>query len=133
MNLRHIYITVMILMTSSVSFGQNDIFNFEVFTPEKGVYEVSFEFYQVIDVKMIQIDLYNEETLIGSYEAMISKKPDNNYYMFFNQKEQLVYMDDLKLVFKREFGSVNLGQQFLEVRLMDSNFSIIDRYRKEIN
>jgi len=132
MNVRYIYIAIILLMTSNTSFCQSDVFNYEVLNPQKGVYELSFDFYQAIDVQFIQIDLYEEDALMGSYEAIINKKQDNNYYLFFNKEERLVYMDDLKIVINNTYGKVNIGKQFIEVRLLDSDFKSIDTYRKEI-
>ncbi|WAC02734.1 hypothetical protein N7U66_03420 [Lacinutrix neustonica] len=82
----------------------NDSFDYEVHVPAKGVYEISFNFYEVINIQFIQIDLFEEEGLMASYEAIINKKADNNYYLFFNDVERLVYMDQLKLVVNNTYG-----------------------------
>ncbi len=128
---RNILVLVVFIFTISIQAQNIKLFDFEVEKPSREIYEIALRLDLDHQVQFIQIELFDEENLIGSYEAILNLKADN-YYLFFNDKEEVVYLDDLKIRFENTSARVNSYEQSIEIRLLDAKHELIDTYRKEI-
>ncbi len=128
---RNILVLVVFIFTISIQAQNIKLFDFEVEKPSREIYEIALRLDLDHQVQFIQIELFDEENLIGSYEAILNLKADN-YYLFFNDKEEVVYLNDLKIRFENTSARVNSYEQSIEIRLLDTKHELIDTYRKEI-
>jgi len=127
-----LYIIGLVFLAFFTANGQEGIFEYQVTHPSKDVYELAFQFYEAVEVQFIRVNLYDDQNLMGSHEAILNKKADNNYYLFFEGKEELVYMDQLTLVINNPYGKLKVEHQYIEVQLLDKEMQPIDTYRKEV-
>jgi len=128
------YSIILILGICSTThfYAQQNAFDFEVFEQEKNVFEVSFQFFENIDIKFIQLDLIEEGHVLDSQEAILNRKADNNFYLFYNQQETLVYLDDLKLIVKKKWGKAKPKSMAIEIRFLNNDFQVLAKNRKQI-
>ncbi len=113
-------------------YAQQEAFDFQVYEQEKNKFQIALELYDVQQLKFIQIDLLEEGRVLDSQEAILNKKSDNNFYLFYNQKETLTYLDDLKFIIEKKWGRANPKSMAIEVRLLNRDFQVITKNRKQI-
>ena len=130
--IRNIILFVAGILCTTGFYAQQDAFDFEVFEKEKNVFEISLKFYKEIDVKFIQIDLIEEGHVIDKQEAILNRKSDNNFYLFYKQQETLVYLDELKLNIEKKWGRANPKSMAIEIRLLNNDFQIVAKNNKQI-
>ncbi|MBG6130614.1 hypothetical protein IWQ47_002090 [Aquimarina sp. EL_43] len=130
--IKHSMILIFGMFCTTLFYAQQNTFDFEVYEKEKNVFEISLQFYEVANVKFIQVDLIEDGNVLDNQEAILNRKSDNNFYLFYNQKETLVYLDDLKMIIEKKWGKAKPRSIALEVRLLNNEFQLITRNRKQI-
>ncbi|WP_438422961.1 hypothetical protein [Aquimarina macrocephali] len=130
--IKHSMILIFGMFCTTLFYAQQNTFDFEVFEKEKNVFEISFHFYEAVDVKFIQVDLIEDGHLLDNQEAILNRKSDNNFYLFYNQQETLVYLDDLKMNIEKKWGKAKPKSIAIEVRLLNNEFQLITKNRKQI-
>jgi hypothetical protein len=130
--IKHSMILIFGMFCTTLFYAQQNTFDFEVFEKEKNVFEISLQFYKAVNVKFIQVDLIEDGHVLDSQEAILNRKSDNNFYLFYNQEETLVYLDDLKMIIEKKWGKAKPKSIALEVRLLNNEFQLITKNRKQI-
>ncbi|GAA4272076.1 hypothetical protein U6A24_11255 [Aquimarina gracilis] len=113
-------------------YAQESAFDFRVYEKEKNVYEVSFEFYENLNIKFIQVDVIQGGKLLINQEASLNRKADKNFYLFHNHKETRVYLDDLKMTLEKKWDSTNPNPVYIEIRILNDEFQFLAKNRKQI-
>ncbi|WP_109852412.1 hypothetical protein [Aquimarina sp. AU58] len=130
--IKHSMILIFGMFCTTLFYAQQNTFDFEVYEKEKNVFEISLQFYEAVNVKFIQIDLIEDGHVLDNQEAILNRKSDNNFYLFYNQEETLVYLDDLKMIIEKKWGKAKPKSIALEVRLLNNEFQLITKNRKQI-
>ncbi|WP_025667025.1 hypothetical protein [Aquimarina megaterium] len=130
--IKHSMILIFGMFCTTLFYAQQNTFDFEVYEKEKNVFEISLQLYEAVNVKFIQIDLIEDGHVLDNQEAILNRKSDNNFYLFYNQEETLVYLDDLKMIIEKKWGKAKPRSITLEVRLLNNEFQLITRNRKQI-
>ncbi|WP_106794884.1 hypothetical protein [Aquimarina sp. Aq78] len=130
--IKHSMILIFGMFCTTLFYAQQNTFDFEVYEKEKNVFEISLQFYEVANVKFIQIDLIEDGHVLDNQEAILNRKSDNNFYLFYNQQEALVYLDDLKMSIEKKWGKAKPKSIAIEVRLLNNEFQLITKNRKQI-
>ncbi|WP_074410206.1 MULTISPECIES: hypothetical protein [Aquimarina] len=130
--IKHSMILIFGMFCTTLFYAQQNTFDFEVYEKEKNVFEISLQFYEAVNVKFIQIDLIEDGHVLDNQEAILNRKSDKNFYLFYNQEETLVYLDDLKMIIEKKWGKAKPKSIALEVRLLNNEFQLITKNRKQI-
>ncbi|MBP2832840.1 hypothetical protein J8281_11645 [Aquimarina sp. U1-2] len=119
------------MFIANVNAQNEDVLEFEVYDQIEDSFKIALRINSEA-VQFIQFDFYEENHLVFNQEAILNKKLDGNYYFSFNGSEKEVFLDDIRIETQVRSVKAKPKSKSLEVKVLDKNFNIIAKNRKQI-